>query len=266
MANKEHREERSQVLLQSNCKRYLDVLVPSALAKPVTEYPQIIITVDDRYLHYFQGLRKEQHTVIVELETLKKLSPNWLILPIFGLHLDIDLRKVPNNILPTILGILRGFGHVGYLGYHLEKSDNYEIKKDLSSPTSVESVLEVLRRLEDELPQGASTIGGFSPRKIVSHAIDFICHIFKWYDEPTYGYYSRNSFEQKLDSKQRLELERLEKSLGDWRRGSVGRREIRKGERKSQRLAIQSAKPQGISKSGHKETNYRKLSKKQSKG
>jgi hypothetical protein len=111
------------------------------------------------------------------------------------------------------------------------------------------------------LPQGASTIGGFSPRKFVSHAIDFISHTFKWYDEPTYGcYYSRNSFEKKLDGKQRLELERLEKYLGDWRRASVGRRDIRKRERKSQRLASQSAKPQGISKSG------RKPSKKQSKG
>jgi hypothetical protein len=110
---------------------------------------------------------------------LKKLSPNWLILPIFGLHLDIDLRRVLNDILPTILGILRGLGHVGYLGYHLEKSDNHKIKKNLSSPTSIKSVLKVLQRLEDELSQGVSTIGGFSPRKIVPHAIYFIRHIFK---------------------------------------------------------------------------------------
>jgi hypothetical protein len=51
MANKEYTEERSQqILLQSNCKRYLDVLVPLSLVKPVTEDPQIVITVDDKLL------------------------------------------------------------------------------------------------------------------------------------------------------------------------------------------------------------------------
>ncbi|CZR65321.1 uncharacterized protein PAC_15221 [Phialocephala subalpina] len=189
--------------------------------------------------------------IMVELETLKEASPNWLILPTSGLHLDIDLERVPDEILPTILFILRGFGHVGYFGYYLENIDHHEIKEDLRNPMRVERVLEVLHRLEHELSEGASTIDGFC---------HFIRHIFKWYDEPNYGHYSRDEFEKELDEKHRLELQRLEKSLGDfgslgdfkslrdWRKESVRKEEPRKGQRNSARLASRGAKPQGISK------------------
>ncbi|KAF8852967.1 hypothetical protein BDZ45DRAFT_807035 [Acephala macrosclerotiorum] len=248
MANEEHKERSQLILLESNCKTHLDFLVPSSLVKPVVRDPHIIITVDSVSLRAFPHPTDKLHTIMVELETLKELSPNWLIFPSSCLHLDIDFECVPDDILPTILSILRGFGHVGSFGYCLKNTDPHEIKKDLRNPMRVGRVLEVLHRLEHELSQGASTIGGFCRGDIVSHALDCICHIFKWYDEPNYGYGFRDAFEKELDEKHRLELQRLEKSFGDRKKESARKEGPREGRRKSARLASQGVKPQGISK------------------
>ena len=213
----------------------------------MTEDSQIIITVDDIFLK--PDPRMERYTVTVELESLKKPSLSWIILPIIYLCLDIDLQRVPEDILPTILDILRGFGHVGHFGYNLHQSDEYRIKEDLSKPTSVEGVLKCLRRLKYELSQEASTIDGFSPQEIVPQAINFINHIFEWYGEWRNRYYTGRAFEKKLDETHSLELKSLENFLSDWWKTTGKKKKIHKTGRRSAILAIKNTKPQGISKS-----------------
>ena len=93
----DHMDEGSQqVLLKSNCKCYLDDLVPSSSrVKPTAKDPQIIMTVDDRFLKLLTFSKLETHKVVVKLETLKELSQNWLILPIFGLDFGHRSPKCP---------------------------------------------------------------------------------------------------------------------------------------------------------------------------
>ena len=206
----------------------------------MTKDPQIIITVDD----VSAGRNpKEPYKVTVELESLKKLSLSWIILPVFYLSLDIDLRNIPEDILPILLDILRAFGHVYRFGYILHKSDKYGVIEDLSRPTSVKRVLEFLQRLKYELSQEASTIDGFLPQEIVPHAINFIDHIFKWYEHWRNRYYTGSAFEKTLDETHSLELKRLEKFLSDWW-NTTGKKN--KTVRRSPRLTIKGAKPRGI--------------------
>lgn len=197
--------------LRSNCEYYLNTLVPSSsCVAPIAKDPDIVMTVDDRCSKLWAS---ETYEIMVDLETLGELSQNWLILPIFGLDLDIDLQSVSNEVLPTIENILRSFGHVRYIGPSLQEFGDNSIKDDLSRPTSATRVINVLQQLKQKSLTGVPMINGFPASTIISHAICFIHHIFNWYDVEHYNYYSADAFELKIEVRHRQELKRLEKSL-----------------------------------------------------